>query len=84
MFGEFSHAPELLVLLVLALLVFGSKNLPDLGRGLGEALGQFRRAVSGDEAGTEHQQPAGPQPKPPHDEPVHRAEPGTGSSAGPA
>lgn len=47
MFGEFSHAPELVVLLVLALLVVGSKNLPEVGRGLGEALSQFRRAMSG-------------------------------------
>lgn len=35
---------ELLVLMVLALLVFGPDKLPDLGRRLGRALREFRRA----------------------------------------
>ncbi len=35
---------ELLVLMVIALLVFGPDKLPDLGRRLGRALREFRRA----------------------------------------
>jgi len=35
---------ELILILVIALLVFGPKKLPELGRSLGKALGEFRRA----------------------------------------
>lgn len=38
--------PEILFILVLALLVFGPKRLPKVGRTLGRALGEFRRATS--------------------------------------
>ena len=36
--------PELIFIFILALLVFGPKKLPELGRNLGKALAQFRRA----------------------------------------
>ena len=36
--------PELLVVLVLVLLVFGATRLPEIGGGLGRALRNFRRA----------------------------------------
>ena len=39
-------APELLFILVLALLVFGPRKLPEIGRTLGRAMGEFRRATS--------------------------------------
>ena len=35
---------ELLLILVIALLVFGPKRLPELGRAVGRALREFRRA----------------------------------------
>ena len=35
---------ELLVVMVLALLIFGPDKLPDLGRRLGRAMREFRRA----------------------------------------
>lgn len=35
---------ELMVILVIALVVFGPRRLPDLGRKLGKYLGEFRRA----------------------------------------
>jgi TatA/E family protein of Tat protein translocase len=37
---------EILFILVLALLIFGPKRLPEVGRTLGRALGEFRRATS--------------------------------------
>ena len=37
--------PEILFILVLALLVFGPRRLPEVGRKLGRALGEFRRAT---------------------------------------
>ena len=36
--------PEMLVIAVLALLIFGPRKLPELGRSLGKALAEFRRA----------------------------------------
>lgn len=35
---------ELILILVIALLVFGPKKLPDLGRAMGRAMREFRRA----------------------------------------
>lgn len=37
-------AQELIVILVIALLVFGPKRLPELARSLGKGLAEFRRA----------------------------------------
>jgi TatA/E family protein of Tat protein translocase len=36
--------PELLFILVIALIIFGPRKLPDLGRSLGKSIGEFRRA----------------------------------------
>jgi sec-independent protein translocase protein TatA len=36
--------PELILLFVLALLVFGPKKLPEIGKQIGRALGELRRA----------------------------------------
>src|SRR5262245_29219276 len=38
--------PELIVILVVALLVFGPAKLPELARSLGKGLAEFRRASS--------------------------------------
>ena len=35
---------ELIVIFVIALLIFGPKKLPEIGRSLGRSLGEFRRA----------------------------------------
>ena len=40
--------PEILVLLAIALLIFGPSKLADLGKGLGEGIKNFKSAV-GDE-----------------------------------
>lgn len=39
---------HLLLIVGLALLVFGPKKLPDLGRGLGDGIRGFKAAVSGE------------------------------------
>ena len=36
--------PELLIILVIALIIFGPRKLPELGRSLGRSLSEFRRA----------------------------------------
>ena len=38
--------PELIVIFVIALLVFGPRKLPELGRSLGKSLGEFKRATN--------------------------------------
>ena len=43
MFGSLG-VPELMMIFVIALLLFGPKNLPKIGRTLGRALGEFRKA----------------------------------------
>ena len=40
--------PELLVILVIVLLVFGAGKLPQIGDALGRSIKNFRRASSGD------------------------------------
>ena len=42
MFGSIGF-PELLVILTIALLIFGPKKLPEVGRSIGKALREFRR-----------------------------------------
>jgi TatA/E family protein of Tat protein translocase len=42
MFGSLGM-PELLLIMVIALLVFGPKKLPEVGRSLGKALREFKK-----------------------------------------
>jgi sec-independent protein translocase protein TatA len=39
---------EILVVLIIALVVFGPKRLPELGKSLGKGINEFRGSVSGD------------------------------------
>lgn len=36
--------PEILIILVIALIIFGPRKLPELGKSLGQGLAHFRRA----------------------------------------
>ena len=64
--------PELLVILVVALLVLGPKRLPEVARSLGRGLAEFRRASSElrqsltappDEKPAEEKRPSEPEPE---------------------
>ncbi len=57
--GPFS-GPELLIIFVIILLLLGPKKLPELARGLGEAIREFRKAAQGE---TEVPRPKVEQPK---------------------
>lgn len=37
-------APEILLILVIVLVLFGAKRLPELARGLGQSMNEFRKA----------------------------------------
>jgi len=39
-------APELIIVLVVALIVLGPKRLPEMGQSLGRSLREFRHAIS--------------------------------------
>jgi sec-independent protein translocase protein TatA len=39
--------PELLLLMVVVLMLFGSDKLPDLARGMGKSIREFKKAASG-------------------------------------
>jgi sec-independent protein translocase protein TatA len=41
--------PEILLILAIALLLFGPSKLADLGKGLGEGIKNFKAAVKSDE-----------------------------------
>lgn len=36
---------ELIVILIIVLILFGAKKIPDLARGLGKGLKEFKRAI---------------------------------------
>ena len=41
--------PELLILLVVVLIFFGPKRLPEMGRSLGRGLREFKESVTGND-----------------------------------
>jgi len=41
--------PELLVVFVIIILIFGTSRIPELGRGLGEGIKNFKKSLKGDE-----------------------------------
>jgi sec-independent protein translocase protein TatA len=45
MFGSIG-APELILIFIIALLIFGPRKLPELGRALGKGISEFRRATN--------------------------------------
>ena len=41
--------PELLVILVIVIIIFGSSKLPQLGKGIGEGIRNFRKGMRGED-----------------------------------
>jgi sec-independent protein translocase protein TatA len=41
--------PELVVILLIIIVLFGSRKIPDLAKGLGEGIRNFKTGVHGDE-----------------------------------
>lgn len=48
MFGSLG-TPELLLILAIVLLIFGVGKLPQLGKGLGQSIREFRASLAGED-----------------------------------
>lgn len=59
MFGSLG-VPELLLILLIVIIIFGANKLPQLGRGLGEGLRNFKESIK-----TGEQPPKNDKPSPP-------------------
>ena len=46
-------AQELMLILLIALVLFGGSKIPDLGRSLGQAIREFKKGVESPEPGVE-------------------------------
>jgi len=64
---------EILIILVIALVVFGPKRLPEMGKSLGKGIREFKSSVTGDDEHAHHEPqvtkvqelpPAAPPPAP--------------------
>jgi len=44
--------PELLVIAILVLFLFGGKKLPEMGKGIGEGIRNFKKSLKSDEPET--------------------------------
>ena len=59
----------LIVILVVALLVFGPKRLPEIGHSLGKGIREFKRSVSDIGSSAHEEIPRAPLAQQPHDSP---------------
>ncbi len=59
LFNNLFQGPDLIILMVIGLLIFG-KRLPEVGRGLGKGIVEFRKGLKGveDDIETESNRPA--------------------------
>jgi sec-independent protein translocase protein TatA len=56
MFGSLG-LPELLVILLIVIIIFGANKLPQLGKGLGQGLKNFKDSVKSDEPPADNNKP---------------------------
>jgi sec-independent protein translocase protein TatA len=48
MFGSLGFG-EILLILLIVVLIFGTSRIPELGRGLGEGIRNFKKSIRGEE-----------------------------------
>lgn len=54
----FSNPENLLIVLLIVLVLFGAKRLPDLGRGLGQGMREFKDGITGGGKSDDDEAPA--------------------------
>jgi sec-independent protein translocase protein TatA len=57
--------PHLLIILVIVLIFFGGRRIPDVMRGLGEGIRSFKEGMHGDQTSQQVNPPANPPAAPP-------------------
>ena len=57
--------PELLVILLIVIFLFGARKIPDIARGLGEGIRGFRTSLKGDDDETDKPQKTNEAPNSP-------------------
>lgn len=57
--------PELLIIGFIAVLLFGTKKLPELGAGLGQGIRGFKKALAGEDEAPRKAAPEAPKDPPP-------------------
>ena len=79
--------PELVIIFVIALIIFGPRKLPELGKSLGRSINEFKRASNElkntleDEIRVEEQKPAAPRATTPTPAPAPAPTPSVPESA---
>ncbi len=73
--------PELIFIFILALLIFGPKKLPEIGKQLGKGLGEFKRASNDLKRSIEEEVEKATREEPPKPEPESRPTPAEGTVA---
>jgi sec-independent protein translocase protein TatA len=63
---------EMIIILVVLLLLFGAKRLPEMGRSLGRGMREFKDAVTGNDEEPERNELAPPAASTPTPEPAQR------------
>jgi sec-independent protein translocase protein TatA len=59
---------ELLIILLLVVIIFGARRLPELGKGLGEGIRNFKKSFSGKEKEPEEKKSDSEKTSPPSKE----------------
>lgn len=76
--------PELVMILVLALLLFGPQKLPEIGKQVGKALGEFKRTSNELKRTIEDEMDRATKETPPSEPPPSPPPSGTAPSGAPA